>query len=335
MNNGCRRCGKEVKEGEMYCPECQDSVATDKPRRIWLFAGLFSALMLLLAGMLLWHGQAGTWDLSWDRLMGRPVAMINGEAIGRQDFRARVAATRLILERQYGEEIFSGKEGKARLLAFQKELLDRMVEERLVAQEAKRLDIRISNEQVEQELRRIAGEIYGSLENFQKRLAGDGMTEEGLKNHIRTNLTVQAVMQAKSATVDRGIQPELSFAAWLTQSKKAAKVVVYDTSSAVASSPSRGGGCCGIGGSSSSGSGCGGKGSAGGCGTKGSGGPIDAQTEKKAKEATLAAYKKIDGSTQELKMTVSDYGCHIQVDVAKDGKTVKSYSYRDGQVFEI
>lgn len=334
MNNNCRHCGKKAEEGQIYCPQCRDSVGTAKPRKIWLFAGLFSVLILVLAGMLFWHGQAGTWDLSWDRLMGRPVAMINGEAIGRQDFKARVADTRRILERRYGAEIFSGKEGKARLLAFQQEVLDGMVEERLIAQEAKRLGILISNEQVVQELRRVTGEIYGSRENFQKKLTDDGLTEEGLKNHIRTNLAAQALMKAKFASPGTVINPEVSLAAWLEQSKKTAQVVVYNSAIPVAGTFSSSGGCCGVGGGSSS-SGCGGKGSVGGCGTKGSGGPIDAQTEKKAKEAALAAYKKIDGNTQGLTMTVSDYGCHIQVDVAKDGKIVKSYSYLDGQVSEI
>lgn len=244
LHNNCRRCGKEAEEGEIYCPQCHDSAGMVKPRKNWLFAGLFSILILVLAGMLLWHGHAGTWDLSWDRLMGRPAATINGEAIGRQDFRARVAANRRILERQYGTDVFTGKEGQASLIVLQKELLDRMVEERLIAQEAKRLGIRISNEQVEQELRRIAGEIYGSLENFQKRLMEDGLSEEGLKNHIRTILTTQAVMKAKFASLDRGMQPELSFAVWLAQSKKATKVVVYDSSIPVAGTSSSSLGCC-------------------------------------------------------------------------------------------
>ncbi len=185
MNNSCRRCGKETGEGEVYCSQCQDSIGTVKPRKIWFFAVFFSALILVLAGMLIWHGHAGTWDLSWDRLMGRPAAMINGEAM--------------------------------------------------------------------------------------------------------------------------------------------------------AGAPARGGGCCSTGGSGSSvgpSSGCGGKGSAGGCGTKGSDGPINAKTEKKAREAALAAYKKKDGNTERIKITVSDYGCHIQVDVDKDGKIVKSYSYLDGNVID-
>jgi len=115
----------------------------------------------------------------------------------------------------------------------------------------------------------------------------------------------------------------------LVQAKRTAEVTVSTSLLSDAAPPSRGGGCCGSGGSSS---GCGGKGSAGGCGSKGSGGPIDAQTERRAKEAALAAYKKIDGNTEQLKITVSDYGCHIQVDIDENGKTVKSYSYQDGKV---
>lgn len=247
MNKFCRRCGNEAEEGQIDCPQCRDSVGTVQAGKIWFSASLFSAVMLVLAGLIIWHVHASTWDLSWDRLMGRPAATINGEAIGRQDFRARVAATRHILERQYGTDIFTGTEGQTRLAVLQKQLLDRIVEERLVAQEAKRLDIRISNVQVDQELRRIVGEIYGSPDNFKRRLTEDGMSEEGLKNNIRTILTTQAVMQVKTASLARGMQPELSFAAWLDKSKKTAKVVVYDTSSVMVGSPIWGGGCCGSG----------------------------------------------------------------------------------------
>jgi hypothetical protein len=247
LNNHCRRCGKEAEEGQLYCPQCRDSIVTDKPRRIWLFAGLFSALILVLAGLLLRHDHAGMWDLSWGRLMNRPVATINGEAINRQDFRARITTTRRILERQYGVDIFTGKEGQATLILLRQQLLDRMVDERLIAQEAKRLEISINNEQVEQELRRIAGEIYGSLENFQKRLTEDGMSKEDLKSQISAILATQAVMKVKSALRDKGIQPELSFVAWLDKSRKTAKVVVYDFSSAMVSTQAWGGGCCGTG----------------------------------------------------------------------------------------
>jgi len=254
LKNNCTLCGKETETGESYCPQCMDKSGARRTGSFWLFSIFFSAILLVLAGIMLWYGHIGAWDLSWDRLIGRPAAMVNGEAISREDLRVRVKTSRHILEQQYGSDIFNGKEGKSRLVALQKEIIDRMAEERLIAHEAHRLGIRIRDEQVDQELRRIAGEIYGSLENFQKGLTEDGLSGEGLKNHIRTILTAQAVMKVKSASLDRGIQPERSFAAWLAQSKKTAKVVVYNSSIPVAGTSSGRLGCCGSGGSSS---GCG------------------------------------------------------------------------------
>lgn len=253
MKNNCTLCGKEMETVERYCPQCMDKSGARRPGSFWLFSIFFSAILLVLAGIMLWYGHIGAWDLSWDGLIGRPAAMVNGEAISREDLRVRVKTSRRILEQQYGSDIFSGKEGKTRLVALQKEILDRMAEERLIAQEAHRLGIRIRDERVEQELRRIAGEIYGSPENFQKRLTEDGMSEKGLKNHIRHILTTREVMKIKSVP-DKGIQPEVYFAAWLTQAKKAANLVIYDSSTPVAGASSRGLGCCGSGGSSA---GCG------------------------------------------------------------------------------
>ena len=213
----------------MYCPECRNSAGAAKPRSISIFAGLFSVLILFLAGTLIWHGHLGTGNCSWDRLLGRPVATINGEAIEGQYFRAAVTANRRIWECRYGADIFTGKEGRAHLLALQQEILDRMLEERLIAQEAKRLKIIITNEQVEDQWRSMAEEIYGSRENFRKTLTADGMSEAGLKSHIRTILTTRAVMQKKSVSANKRMQPDVSFNAWLAHSKKTAKVVVYDS----------------------------------------------------------------------------------------------------------
>jgi hypothetical protein len=249
LYNQCRRCGKESTEGQIYCPPCREGVGAGQTKVIWLTAGLFSALLLTLAGMLLWHGQTATWDLSWDRIMMRPAATINGEAIDRQDFRARAAANRRISERQFGTDIFSGKDGQAQLMILHKHLLERMVEERLILQEAKRLGVSITNEQVEQELHRITREVYGYQDNLQKRLRLDGMTSEGMKNQIRTIMTTQALMKVKAASLDSGSAPEAAFTAWLTQTKNAARVVLYDSSSAVVDSPRQEGGCCASGGS--------------------------------------------------------------------------------------
>ena len=62
-------------KGESYCPQCMDKSGARRPGSFWLFSIFFSAILLVLAGMLLWYGHIGAWDLSWDRLIGRKGAM--------------------------------------------------------------------------------------------------------------------------------------------------------------------------------------------------------------------------------------------------------------------
>ncbi|MCG6533746.1 MAG: hypothetical protein L7F78_03455 [Syntrophales bacterium LBB04] len=70
MNTKCRDCGKETEADEIYCPQCADSLGAVKRKKIWLFAGIFSALLLILTGMLLWSGTCCNLDLSWGDLTG-------------------------------------------------------------------------------------------------------------------------------------------------------------------------------------------------------------------------------------------------------------------------
>ena len=323
MNNNCGRCGKETKESEYYCPLCADGSDAAKPKKIWLFAVFFSVSLLVLAGMLLWHGNIGGWNFSWEALTGRPAATINGEKVSLHDLRVRLNAGRRMLEQQYGKDIFTGERGREFLKSLQRKVLDSMLEECLVAREAKRLDVIISDKKIEQELQRIAEEIYGSRENFHKRIAEDGISPEGLKNHIRHIMTVQALIKVKAAPAAADAQREVYFNVWLDQAKSKAQVTIHDSLLTIADASSRGGGCCGA------------EVPAGGCGGGKRSSPVDAETEKKAAVAALTAYKKINGDAKYLKAKISDYGCHIQVDIEIDGKIVNSYIYKDDQVFEI
>ncbi len=112
MRNNCRHCGKETEPGELYCPACSDAAGGKRPKRFWLFAIIFSVLLLVLAGMLLAHANFDIHDFSWADLIGRPAAVINGETISRAEMRRRADAGRRIIERQYGCDIFSGTGGR-------------------------------------------------------------------------------------------------------------------------------------------------------------------------------------------------------------------------------
>ena len=314
----CLHCGKEMGSGDLYCPECQALSGARKPRSFWIFSILFSVLLLSLTGLLIWHGGLSFGSLSLDSILGRPAAVINGDPITRSDLNERLRSVRAMLERQYGKNAFTGERGRALLANLEEEVLDGMVEERLVAQEARRLKIQISNDTVQQELQRIGREIYGSWENFQARLRDDRVSEEDLQDHIRNLLSYQAVKAAKARP---GLDSDVSFNTWLAQAKQNAVLSVYDSRNGSAGSLSFPGGCCGLEESGKS-------------GRPRGGGAGALATESEAQRLALEAYRKINPSGQGITAKVTDYGCHLQVDIQKEGKVIKSYIYQDGKVFE-
>lgn len=91
-----------------------------------------------------------------------------------------------------------------------------------------------------------------------------------------------------------------------------------------------GGGCCGGSGSAVvSGGGCG----SGGCG--GGGTQLGAADLEKIKQQALSFYRQQTGDNSQVDARVQDFGCHIQVDIFKNGAKIKSYAWRGGQVSEI
>ncbi|MBI4633860.1 MAG: SurA N-terminal domain-containing protein [Deltaproteobacteria bacterium] len=318
----CAHCGQEIRdERDTYCPECEALHKSSKKKRLWYSvagAGLF-----FIVGWALWCANTGSWDLSWDALTGKPAAIINGEPVAASALRERFKINRTMLERQYGKEIFAGERSKTLLVQLERDILERMLEDRLVAQEASRMGIQVSDEQVRQELERIGREIYGDRKNFQESLAEDSVSQEYLMSHIRYLLLCREIKRLKFPSRS---DPDTDFSAWLSQARGRARVAIYPQERLLQNVSQGGGTCCG--------SGVGGSG--GGCGdSRRSAAPLDPELKSKASAAALAAYLKENPAGKGIGARVTDYGCHIQVDIEQSGKIVKSYTYQDGKVFEI
>ncbi|MEW6334503.1 MAG: SurA N-terminal domain-containing protein, partial [Thermodesulfobacteriota bacterium] len=184
------------------------------------FAGIAVAILSVVSAAYLF-GDSGAWRFFWDSLLGRPAAVINGEPIAWSDARERLRITRLMMEKEYGRDLFTGERGKAYLRELERDVLERMVLERLIAQEARRLNITVGDERVQQEIRKIGSEIYGTWDNFQASLREDGISEDYLSAHVRNLLLRQEVKRAKAPT---GADPDEYFGAWMTQYRQSAKV---------------------------------------------------------------------------------------------------------------
>lgn len=293
-----------------------------------------AAALLVLSGAAFWFAEKNDWEFSGDALLGRPAAVVNGDPIARSEVRAGLNVSRLMLEKEYGKGIFSGEQGRALLGRLERDLLEKMVEERLVAQEASRMKIAVGDDQVRQEMERIGREIYGSWENFQASLKEDGIPEVYLMNHVRDLLLRQELKRAKSPPET---DSDAHFASWLVQNRRSAKVTFHQAIIPLQASVQGRGSCCGsgggggtVGGNGSGGGGGWGGGGGGGCGTK-QNGPLDPELKSKASAAALAEYRKNHPAEKEVETRVTDYGCHIQVEIEKKGRTVWSYRYQDGK----
>ena len=233
---------RRPKKKGVSAPECRSLAGEKKKtRRIWVFSILFSAVLLFLTGLMVWHGGFGNWGFPLAALWGKPAAVINGESIPRNEFKARMMSVKSAIERQYGKNTFTGERGEALLGSLAQEVLDGMLEERLVAQEARKLKVEISQDQVEGEVQRISKEMYGDREKFQARLREDGISADDLRRHIHSLLLYNALREAKTPA---GADPEVSFNAWLIQAKQKAELVVYETGNRGSAASFSGGNCC-------------------------------------------------------------------------------------------
>ncbi len=321
MIENCRHCGKEIEGEGVFCPECRAIAGAKKPKRIWLFSLIFSGLLLSLTGMMLWHGGLNFGNLSLDAIWGKSAAVINGEKISRFDLKARLKIFQGILERQHGKDLFVGERGRALFVNLENKVLNDMLEEKMVSQEARKLGIQVTDEQVKQKMDQITKEIFGTWENFQTRLQEEGMSKEDLQNNIRYLLLLEALKEAKAP---EGGNPDVSFNAWLIQARQKAEVTVYNSENLPGSAPSLAGGCCSL------------TGSSGGCGGQSATPrPIDPKIASEAQKAALEAFQKSNPAEKNVAAKVTNYGCHIQVDIQKEGRVVKSYTYQEGKVFEI
>jgi len=53
------------------------------------------------------------------------------------------------------------------------------------------------------------------------------------------------------------------------------------------------------------------------------------------KKASIDFYRRKYRDVSTVQAQVRDYGCHVQCDIIKDGKVIRSFSYRDGKFEEL
>ncbi len=152
----------------------------DKPR--------YLRIILLLVFIAIVHTPYAICDLfAQDKI----VAIVNEDVITQRDLDDFVIFTRIQLSREY-----QGRDLETRIQSMKLDLLNKLIEDRLILQEAKRSKIIINEERVKARVNEIKRR-YPTDTAFQKDLARQGLVQADLETRIREQLLMYVIVENK------------------------------------------------------------------------------------------------------------------------------------------
>jgi hypothetical protein len=298
----CPVCSQGNEKRARFCVHCGHPLP--RRRRVWTKKRhiLFGAIGLILAGAI---GYLLTGGIE-SKLIGK----VNGEGITRKEFSKRLERVKRFYELRYGRNLFKGEEGKENLNRIKTDILDEMTTEKIVLQEAKGAGYSSApDEEIVKQVEAIKKK-YGLSDADLKQKMGESiedLKEELQKGWIISRFLENAVLKGDQANGD------FLFTQWFTKTKAKARIETYEKLEPVTTAKAS---CCR--------SGCGG----------GRAQLLDPKIEKEAKAKGLEYYER---KTQKKGATakITNFGCHIQVDIIEDGKVAISLTYNQGEIQEI
>lgn len=256
-----------------------------------------SVVALLLLG--------GVWFLSKSNAESSLVGKVNGEEITRKELAARVDR----IKKSYGNP--EGLQRAETLSRIKEEVLDELIVEKLLLQGAKRAGFVMAPEnEVARQVEEIKVMSGLSEPELEKRL---GVEMDEMKSEISDRWAISQFIEnevLKNNPEDR----ETFFQKWLADAMQTARVEKFIKPKSISKAN---GSCCAPGG------GCGG----------GKAQTLKSDIEKDAREKGLKYYETKTGKNG-AEARVTDFGCHMQVDILEEGKIVLSLSYSRGVIQE-
>jgi SurA-like protein len=299
----CPSCNGGNDKKTRFCVHCGHPLLEKRRIRFASRSILVAVIGLILAGAVLYFLKGGPDS----KLVGK----VNGEGITREEFSRRLERVKRFYELRYGQNLFQGEEGKENLNRIKADLLDEMTTEKILVQEANSAGYTSApDEEIVKQVEAIKKKYGLSEEDLKQKM---GLNIEELKEELRKGWMISQFVE-KTVLKEEQQNGQLIFAQWLTKAKTNAKIETYEKLQPVSTAKAS---CC-----------------SSGCGGGGRTRPLDPKIEKEAKEKGLEYYEK---KTQKkgASARVTNFGCHIQVDIIEDGKVVVSLTYNQGQVQEI
>jgi peptidyl-prolyl cis-trans isomerase C len=166
----------------------QHQRASQMANRKWSMVGMVPfAIFLLPLAMPLPFAQA--------KVLDRTVATVNDQAIMLSEFEKNATP---ILE-QFKKASPSVEQTPERIADIKKRVLDQMIDDRLLVEEAKKKNIRVSQLEVDDGVKKVRSR-FATEEEFNKELEKEGMSSDDFRKHIQEQLaTIKLIDQEVKA----------------------------------------------------------------------------------------------------------------------------------------
>lgn len=148
----------------------------DRVRKI-----LMRRLQLILIFFLLFSANSFAQD--------RIIAVVNHDIITQKDLNDFLNFTRMQLSRDY-----QGKELESRIQSMRLDLLDRLIEDQLILQQARRNKLQIDESRIKAKIDEVRRRYPTDLE-FQQALASQGLTQSDLEKKIREQFLMRNIIE--------------------------------------------------------------------------------------------------------------------------------------------
>lgn len=116
------------------------------------------------------------------------VAKVNGEEIRKEDFEKELSIVKESKKMEYGEEVFSeSSNGNSILEELKKNVLNKLIIEKLISQEVEEMNITVSKEEIDKEIKNYKEELGGE-EQYNSFMEKNNFSEEFLRDYFKKQL---------------------------------------------------------------------------------------------------------------------------------------------------
>lgn len=131
--------------------------------------------------------------------LGEVVATVNGENIYESTFQRQV--DRMISANEQQGMSFEGEEGEMVKAQIEDQVMDYLVQQEVLLQEARTRQLKASEEEIDDEMEMIRGQ-FETEEEYEQALEENLFTEEELRNTIKAELTIETLLESESPEIE-------------------------------------------------------------------------------------------------------------------------------------